>query len=191
MNRENRIGRRAACAGMLALGGGLVLPGTAAAQATRTKPRPRTLKTWDNATFYKPDGSFDAPRAMQAYLDLMKHYGYPVNDAIRGNAADGSTVKLGAPEVTLGVHRAAVGIAARPGSRQEGSAVGGVAHMILLSGCQCLDDIVVLIDDIVRKNIKGNFGPNVKPGTCERRCCDLNRCRISFGEPLVPDSLLV
>lgn len=80
MNRQDRIGRRAACAGMLALGGGLLVSGRSAAKETCGKAA--SLGSFCNADFYE-GGKFNEARAKAAYCALLKHHGYPLNDTIR------------------------------------------------------------------------------------------------------------
>jgi D-lyxose ketol-isomerase len=85
MNDASKITRRAACGAVLGMGGGLLLARSAAAAEIIKKARPAKLKTYRNADFYDADGKFDQQRAKNAYLALMEHFGYPINDTVRKN----------------------------------------------------------------------------------------------------------
>lgn len=84
MSHKNKIGRRAACAGLLAAGSGLLLPHAARAKETAKKSA-APLGTFRNADFYDADGKFNEARAKAAYCTLMEHYGYPIYDNVRKN----------------------------------------------------------------------------------------------------------
>lgn len=84
MSRQNKIGRRAACAGMLAVGGGLLLPHAAPGNESAKKTG-APLGTFRNGDFYDADGKLNQARAKAAYFALLKHYGYPLNDNVRNN----------------------------------------------------------------------------------------------------------
>lgn len=80
MTHRVTITRRAACAAVLGAGVAVVAAEAAETPAARPKAKP---PQFDNASFYSADGKFDAEKARQAYLALMRHYGYPVNDTVR------------------------------------------------------------------------------------------------------------
>ncbi len=89
MSTEPKWTRRTA---LLGLGSTTLIATLAAAQEDRPKQRakkraaPRRVQaTLDNATFYNAEGQFQEAAAKQAYLDLMSHFNYPVNDTIREN----------------------------------------------------------------------------------------------------------
>jgi len=42
------------------------------------------LKKYENAHFYKDDGTFDADKAKEAYYEMMRSFGYPIPDRLRG-----------------------------------------------------------------------------------------------------------
>jgi len=64
--------------------GGLTAGVASAAVAAPAGAQETQLKKHQNAEFYKPDGSFDAAAAKEAYYDMMRHYGYPILDRLRG-----------------------------------------------------------------------------------------------------------
>ena len=39
---------------------------------------------YKNEDFYKADGSFDTPKAKQAYYEMMEYFNYPIPDRLRG-----------------------------------------------------------------------------------------------------------
>ena len=40
--------------------------------------------TYENGHFYKADGTFDAERAKEAYYAMMRRFGYPIPERLRG-----------------------------------------------------------------------------------------------------------
>jgi D-lyxose ketol-isomerase len=87
MNGNARIGRRAACAGMIAAGGSVFLVGGAAA----ARPRPGKIvaagPARKTADFYDAAGKFQEQAAKEAYFDLMRAAGYPISENVRKNLA--------------------------------------------------------------------------------------------------------
>jgi len=69
--------------GAAAAGAGAVLAGRAAeAQAMRPPDKPR-LRTFTNKDFYDAGGKFQADKGKEAYLELMKCFGYPIPEPLR------------------------------------------------------------------------------------------------------------
>ncbi len=92
MNEPTRLGRRAACAALLGMGGSLVLAGRVQAQEQPQKTarqkgakgvrRPKTPPSFKNGDFYSVDGKFNEQAAKDACFALCKHFGYPLNDRV-------------------------------------------------------------------------------------------------------------
>jgi hypothetical protein len=82
MSEGRKIGRRAACATVLGIGGGLLVAGGAAAapQAKRPKLAPTSL---DNGRFYDAQGKFQPEAAKDAYLRFLEAAGYPISPRLR------------------------------------------------------------------------------------------------------------
>ena len=78
MNMDQRIRRRTACAALLGVGGGLVLPGTTSAKAPARQLRVKAALNYKNSDFYHSDGTFDADAAKDVYLEMLKLAGYPI-----------------------------------------------------------------------------------------------------------------
>jgi hypothetical protein len=85
MNDSSRIARRSACAAMLGAGGTLLLGGQlSAAEKPVAKGK---LPTFKNADFYDAAGKFNAEAAKDAYLALMRAFGYPIGKKLRETLA--------------------------------------------------------------------------------------------------------
>jgi D-lyxose ketol-isomerase len=92
---QNKINRRAACAGILGAGSGLLAAGSASAGpfrlrhsvavpvTTAAQPTP-ALK---NSDFYDAQGKFNEKAAKEAYLRLIEKSGLPMSDNLRKNLA--------------------------------------------------------------------------------------------------------
>jgi D-lyxose ketol-isomerase len=82
MGKGQKMGRRAACATVLGIGGGLLLAGGAAA-AARTKRGAVVPATLDNAAFYDAQGKFQPEAAKEAYLRFLEAARYPIAERLR------------------------------------------------------------------------------------------------------------
>ena len=79
-SNELKMGRRAACAGILGMGGGLLLADPSSGEPACEKPKLPCLK---NSQFYGTDGKFDLEAAKDAYLAFLDAVGYRYNPKIR------------------------------------------------------------------------------------------------------------
>jgi len=82
MSNGRKIGRRAACATVLGIGGGLLFAGGAAA-AQRGKRRAVAPATLNNADFYDAQGKFQPEAAKDAYLRFLEAAQYPISEQLR------------------------------------------------------------------------------------------------------------
>jgi D-lyxose ketol-isomerase len=82
MRNDRKIGRRAACATVLGVGGGLLLAGDAAA-APRANRRRVVAAAPSNADFYDAQGKFKPEAAKGAYLRFLEAAQYPISDRLR------------------------------------------------------------------------------------------------------------
>jgi hypothetical protein len=57
--------------------------GQLVAAAEKAAPKGKSFVKLKNSAFYKPDGTFDAAKAKQAYYDLMKKFHYPIYDRLK------------------------------------------------------------------------------------------------------------
>jgi D-lyxose ketol-isomerase len=82
MSKGPRIGRRAACATVLGIGGGLLFTdgASAAPQASCRGAAPAAL---DNAAFYDAQGKFKPEAAQEAYLRFLEAARYPISPRLR------------------------------------------------------------------------------------------------------------
>jgi D-lyxose ketol-isomerase len=86
MTKKAKIGRRAACAGMIGAGGSLLLGGSAKAARPRAgRVVVASPKTYCNADFYDAAGKFNEKAAKDAYFQLMQEAGYPISENVRKN----------------------------------------------------------------------------------------------------------
>ncbi len=83
MTRPAKLNRRKACAVLLGTGVGLASAPVLAQSAAGVAKKGAKAPEFKNADFYGPDGKFDADKAKAAYLALLQHYAYPVNDTVR------------------------------------------------------------------------------------------------------------
>jgi D-lyxose ketol-isomerase len=82
MRKDLKIGRRAACATVLGIGGSLLLTGQAPA-AVRTRRRGGATAALNNADFYDAQGKFKPEAAKEAYLRFLEAAQYPIADRLR------------------------------------------------------------------------------------------------------------
>ena len=82
MSKDLKIGRRAACATVLGIGGGLLLAGDVAA-APRTRRWVPATTALNNADFYDAQGKFKPEVAKAAYLRFLEAAGYPIAERLR------------------------------------------------------------------------------------------------------------
>jgi D-lyxose ketol-isomerase len=82
MSKGRKIGRRAACATVLGIGGGLLLSGDASA-APRAGRREAVVTVLNNADFYDAQGKFKAEAAKEAYLRFLEAARYPISPRLR------------------------------------------------------------------------------------------------------------
>ena len=61
--------------------GSTLLSGCKDNQTSKAKSKHLQYK---NEDFYKADGSFDTPKAKQAYYEMMEYLNYPIPDRLRG-----------------------------------------------------------------------------------------------------------
>ncbi len=86
MKDKTKIGRRAACAAIVGAGSGLLMTGLAVAQQRRRRRATSQPKlSFDNSDFYNAEGKFDVEAGKDAYIQVMKHHGYPMLDDLRKN----------------------------------------------------------------------------------------------------------
>jgi hypothetical protein len=78
MSEGRKIGRRAACATVLGIGGGLLIAGGASA-APRANRRTAARAGPANAGFYDAQGKFKPEAAKEAYLRFLEAAGYPIS----------------------------------------------------------------------------------------------------------------
>lgn len=81
MSKEMKIGRRAACATALGMGGGLLLAGDAAAAPWIR--RRAVAPALNNADFYDAQGKFKPETAKEAYLRFLEAARYPISERLR------------------------------------------------------------------------------------------------------------
>ena len=81
MSKDLKVGRRAACATVLGIGGGLLLAGNATA-ALRIR-RPVVTPALKNADFYDAAGKFKPETAKEAYFRLLEAFQYPIPERLR------------------------------------------------------------------------------------------------------------
>ncbi len=82
VSKELKIGRRAACATVLGIGGGLLLAGDAAA-AVWTRRRAVAPAALNNASFYDAQGKFKTETAKEVYLRFLEAAPYPIPERLR------------------------------------------------------------------------------------------------------------
>ncbi len=82
VSKELKIGRRAACATVLGIGGGLLLAGDASASAW-TRRRAVAPAALNNASFYDAQGKFKPETAKEAYLRFLEAAPYPIPERLR------------------------------------------------------------------------------------------------------------
>ncbi len=82
MSKGRKIGRRAACATVLGIGGGLLFAGDASA-APRASRRGAAPAALDNANFYDAQGKFKPEAAKEAYLRFLEAAQYPISQRLR------------------------------------------------------------------------------------------------------------
>jgi D-lyxose ketol-isomerase len=86
MSDSKRIGRRAVCAGIVGMSGGLLAAGNAMARQRLIKPATVVSKpaiAYKNSDFYDAQGKLNEKAAKDAYLRLMETAGYPISDRVR------------------------------------------------------------------------------------------------------------
>jgi len=84
MSEKRKIGRRAACAAMLGVGGSLLVARPSPAQKRRRPADAAPAPVLRNADFYK-DGKFNEQAAKDTYLAMLRRFGYPISDQLVKN----------------------------------------------------------------------------------------------------------
>ncbi len=82
MSKDLKIGRRAACATVLGIGGGLLLAGNASA-APLLRRRVVVSAALNNADFYDAQGKFKPEAAKAAYFRFLETAPYPIPERLR------------------------------------------------------------------------------------------------------------
>jgi D-lyxose ketol-isomerase len=82
VSKELKIGRRAACATVFGIGGGLLLAGDASAAAW-TRRRAVAPAALNNASFYDAQGKFKPETAKEVYLRFLEAAPYPIPERLR------------------------------------------------------------------------------------------------------------
>ncbi len=78
LNRRQMMGTAAGVAASLAIGAG----GCQEENAKMTKNT--SFLDYGTDQYYNPDGSFNADKAKEAYYEMMRYYGYPISDVLKG-----------------------------------------------------------------------------------------------------------